>query len=46
MPHYVDDPGGEGGRGLPIMRALTRNWGYELLPDAHLQVWFEVPYAG
>lgn len=43
LPHYVDDPDGEHGRGLPIMRALARNWGYDPLPGGQLQVWFEVP---
>jgi anti-sigma regulatory factor (Ser/Thr protein kinase) len=46
LPRYVDDPCGEGGRGLPIMRMLAREWGYEVLDDGRLQVWFEVPHGG
>lgn len=41
LPHYVDDPCGEGGRGLPIMRALASEWGYELV-ERGLKVWFTV----
>jgi anti-sigma regulatory factor (Ser/Thr protein kinase) len=46
LPHYVDDPCGEGGRGLPIMRAVAREWGFEVLDDGRLQLWFEVPCDG
>jgi anti-sigma regulatory factor (Ser/Thr protein kinase) len=46
LPHYVDDPCGEGGRGLPIMRAFARDWGFEVIEHGRLRVWFEVPYAG
>lgn len=42
LPHYVDDPSGERGRGLPIMRALARDWGFDRLPDGRLLVWFEL----
>lgn len=42
LPHYVDDPRGEGGRGLPIIRALADEWGCERLPDGRLRVWFVV----
>lgn len=42
VPHYVDDPSGERGRGLPIMQALARDWGFDRLPDGRLLVWFEM----
>ncbi|MGI5163638.1 ATP-binding protein [Spirillospora sp. CA-253888] len=42
LPHYVDDPRGEGGRGLPILRALAKEWGFDVLPDGRLRVWFDV----
>jgi anti-sigma regulatory factor (Ser/Thr protein kinase) len=42
LPHYVDDPQGEGGRGLPIMRALARDWGFEVLQNGNVMVWFDV----
>lgn len=42
LPHYVDDPSGEHGRGLPIMRALAGGWGFDRLPDGRLLVWFEM----
>ncbi|MFI0355456.1 ATP-binding protein [Actinomadura sp. 9N407] len=45
LPHYVDDPCGEGGRGLPIMKMLARGWGYEVLYDGRLRVWFEVSFV-
>ncbi|MFI0445130.1 ATP-binding protein [Actinomadura sp. 6N118] len=41
LPHHVDDACGEGGRGLPIIRALADEWGYERL-DGGLKVWFNV----
>ncbi len=44
VPHYVDDPSGERGRGLPIMRTLARDWGFDRLPDARLLVWFEIDH--
>ncbi|MQY06573.1 ATP-binding protein [Actinomadura macrotermitis] len=40
-----DDPRGESGRGPPIMRTLTRAWGYEVMADGRLRVWFEVACA-
>ncbi|WP_067481966.1 ATP-binding protein [Actinomadura hibisca] len=42
LPHYVDDPRGEGGRGLPILRALAKEWGFEVLLDERLRVWFRI----
>jgi anti-sigma regulatory factor (Ser/Thr protein kinase) len=42
LPHYIDDPGGEHGRGLPIMRALAHAWGFELIERGRLKVWFEI----
>jgi anti-sigma regulatory factor (Ser/Thr protein kinase) len=42
LPHYVDDPRGEGGRGLPILRALAGSWGFEQLETGRLKVWFVV----
>jgi serine/threonine-protein kinase RsbW len=41
VPHYADDSGGEGGRGLPIVQAIADHWGYELVEQG-LKVWFEV----
>jgi anti-sigma regulatory factor (Ser/Thr protein kinase) len=41
LPHCVDDPNGESGRGLPIMRALARDWGWEPVEEG-LKVWFDV----
>ncbi|MCP2336202.1 ATP-binding protein [Actinomadura rupiterrae] len=40
LPHYVDDPCGVGGRGLPILRALAAEWGFRVLEDGRLRVWF------
>ncbi|MEV5573358.1 ATP-binding protein [Spirillospora sp. NPDC052269] len=40
LPHLVDDPDGETGRGLVIIRALTDTWGCRKLPDGRLRVWF------
>ncbi|MFC4911752.1 ATP-binding protein [Actinomadura gamaensis] len=40
LPHYVDDPCGVGGRGLPILRALASEWGFRVLEDGRLRVWF------
>ncbi|MFC5180458.1 ATP-binding protein [Actinomadura harenae] len=40
VPHLVDDPDGETGRGLLILRALTDTWGCRRLPDGRLRVWF------
>ncbi|WP_218040478.1 ATP-binding protein [Actinomadura sp. WMMB 499] len=45
VPHYLDDPGGVHGRGLPIMRMLTRTWGFEQLDDGRLRFWFEVSHG-
>ncbi|MFC4906411.1 ATP-binding protein [Actinomadura gamaensis] len=42
LPHLVDDPCGENGRGLPIIRALAADWGCERLGDGRLCVWFVV----
>lgn len=42
LPHYRDDPCGEGGRGLPIMRALASDWGFDRLETGQLRVWFVV----
>ncbi|WP_460336581.1 ATP-binding protein [Actinoallomurus acanthiterrae] len=42
LPHYVEDPYGECGRGLPIMQALAREWGFEVLENGHVNVWFDV----
>lgn len=42
VPHYVDDPSGERGRGLPIMQALAADWGFDRLPDGRLLVRFEL----
>jgi anti-sigma regulatory factor (Ser/Thr protein kinase) len=40
LPHYTDDVRGEGGRGLHIIRALARDWGFEPVREG-LKVWFE-----
>ncbi|MFL6055404.1 MAG: hypothetical protein ACJ72W_21255 [Actinoallomurus sp.] len=45
LPHHVDDPCGEGGRGLPIMQALARDWGFEVLANGRMVVWFDVAAA-
>ena len=45
VPHHVDDPHGEHGRGLPILAMLARSWGFEQLGDGRLRVWFEVPHT-
>ncbi|WP_344592416.1 ATP-binding protein [Actinomadura vinacea] len=45
VPHYAGEPCGEGGRGLPIISVLARAWGYEVLDDGRLRVWFEVSCA-
>jgi anti-sigma regulatory factor (Ser/Thr protein kinase) len=42
LPHYVDDPYGEGGRGIPIMQELAQDCGFEVLPSGRLMVWFDV----
>ena len=45
LPHYVDDRCEESGRGLPIMRALARDWGFGVIDLGRLKVWFEVSFA-
>ena len=45
VPHHVDDPHGEHGRGLSILAMLARSWGFEQLDDGRLRVWFEVPHT-
>ncbi|WP_165950486.1 ATP-binding protein [Actinomadura sp. GC306] len=45
VPHHVDDPHGEHGRGLPILSMLAKSWGFEQLDDGRLRVWFEVPHT-
>ncbi|WP_165978144.1 ATP-binding protein [Actinomadura darangshiensis] len=45
VPHHVDDPHGEHGRGLPILSMLAKAWGFEQLDDGRLRVWFEVPHT-
>ncbi|WP_308427962.1 ATP-binding protein [Actinomadura livida] len=45
VPHHVDDPQGEHGRGLPILSMLAKSWGFEQLDDGRLRVWFEVPHT-
>ncbi|MFC5185738.1 ATP-binding protein [Actinomadura harenae] len=40
VPHFVDDLCGTGGRGLPILRALATEWGFLVLEDGRLRVWF------
>ncbi|WP_433176321.1 ATP-binding protein [Actinoallomurus sp. CA-150999] len=45
LPHYVEDPYGEGGRGLPIMQALAEDWGFEVLENGQVIVWFDVAAA-
>ncbi|WP_165959205.1 ATP-binding protein [Actinomadura sp. KC345] len=45
VPHHVDDPDGEHGRGLPILSMLAKSWGFEQLDDGRLRVWFEVPHT-
>lgn len=45
VPHHVDDPHGEHGRGLPILAMLAKSWGFEQLDDGRLRVWFEVPHT-
>lgn len=45
VPHHVDDPLGEHGRGLPILSMLAESWGFERLDDGRLRVWFEVPHT-
>ncbi|MEV5711057.1 ATP-binding protein [Actinoallomurus sp. NPDC052274] len=42
LPHHVDDPYGEAGRGLPIMQALAQDCGFEVLGNGWLMVWFDV----
>ncbi|WP_149263463.1 ATP-binding protein [Actinomadura sp. K4S16] len=46
VPHHVDDPHGEHGRGLPILGMLASSWGFEHLDDGRLRVWFEVGHTG
>ncbi|WP_176406237.1 ATP-binding protein [Actinomadura sp. BRA 177] len=46
VPHHVDDPHGEHGRGLPILAMLAKSWGFGQLDDGRLRVWFEVPHTG
>ncbi|WP_267900406.1 ATP-binding protein [Actinomadura spongiicola] len=45
LPHHRDDPDGESGRGLPILAALARSWGFEHLAEGSLRVWFEIPHT-
>lgn len=45
LPHFVDDPRGEGGRGLPIMQALAQDWGFEVAQNGHVVVWFDLAAA-
>lgn len=45
LPHFVEDPYGEGGRGLPIMQALAQDWGFEVLRNGQVLVWFDVAVA-
>ncbi|MEV5573287.1 ATP-binding protein [Spirillospora sp. NPDC052269] len=42
LPHRVDDPCGLGGRGLPILEALSDAWGFHVLGDGRLRVWFSL----
>ncbi|MCO5994727.1 ATP-binding protein [Actinoallomurus rhizosphaericola] len=42
LPHYVDDPCGEGGRGLPILQALAQDWGFEVQRNGRVTVWFDL----
>ncbi|WP_158587951.1 ATP-binding protein [Actinomadura logoneensis] len=42
LPHYTDDPCGLGGRGLPILEALSEDWGFDVLDDGRLRVWFRL----
>ncbi|MEV5576461.1 ATP-binding protein [Spirillospora sp. NPDC052269] len=42
LPHYIDDPCGLGGRGLPILEALSHDWGFHVLKDGRLRVWFSL----
>ncbi|MFD0683135.1 ATP-binding protein [Actinomadura fibrosa] len=46
LPHLLDDPSGEHGRGVPMMRMLSRASGFDHLDDGRLRVWFEVPHGG
>lgn len=46
VPHHVDAPHGEHGRGLSIVSVLARSWGFEQLDGGRLRVWFEVPCTG
>ncbi|RKS71850.1 anti-sigma regulatory factor (Ser/Thr protein kinase) [Actinomadura pelletieri DSM 43383] len=45
LPHHRDDPDGESGRGLPILGALAKSWGFVHLDDGRLRVWFELPHT-
>ncbi|MEV0404478.1 ATP-binding protein [Actinoallomurus sp. NPDC050550] len=45
LPHYVEDPYSEGGRGLPIMQALAQDWGFEVLGNGQVVVWFDIAAA-
>lgn len=42
LPRYVDDPCGEGGRGLPIIQALAQDCGFEVLGNGQVIVWFDL----
>ncbi|WP_051467867.1 ATP-binding protein [Actinomadura oligospora] len=46
LPHRVDDPCGLGGRGLPILEALSDDWGFGVLDDGRLRVWFSLGCSG
>ncbi|GAA0963109.1 hypothetical protein GCM10009550_58150 [Actinocorallia libanotica] len=40
LPHHAPDPGGESGRGLPLLDRLSLDWSYHRLTDGRLTVWF------
>ncbi|MFC5744583.1 ATP-binding protein [Actinomadura rugatobispora] len=44
VPRFSEEPCGEGGRGLPIMEAVARKWGYEAADGGRLRVWFEITF--
>jgi anti-sigma regulatory factor (Ser/Thr protein kinase) len=45
LPRRVDDLTGETGRGLAIVQALARDWGFAVLDHGRLTVWFEITCA-
>ncbi|MCP2336447.1 anti-sigma regulatory factor (Ser/Thr protein kinase) [Actinomadura rupiterrae] len=40
LPHVVDEPCALGGRGLFIVQALAREWGFDVLDGGGVRVWF------